>query len=163
KISPHRGDFFVTVGAYAEKQHRYQDTVDLDRQAVSLEPDNERALVALGSGLLRSGREAEGLANLRKAWDRDPFNVMTYNLLTLFEEVLPKQYDTLDSPPFRFRMNKKERPVLSLYVPDLIRRAWDVYCKKYGFTPKTPVTLELFTERQHYSVRTIGLPELDAQ
>jgi tetratricopeptide (TPR) repeat protein len=44
-----------------------------------------------------------------------------------------------------------------------MERAWDVYVKKYGFTPKNPITVELFTERQHYGARTIGLPELGAQ
>src|SRR5262249_38086408 len=93
----------------------------------------------------------------------DPFNVMNYNLLTLFEEVIPKNYETVTRGDFRFRFNKKERPVLELCVPDLIQRAWDTLCKKYGIKPKTPVTIELFTERQHDSARTIGLPELGAQ
>ena len=44
-----------------------------------------------------------------------------------------------------------------------MQRAWDTYVKKYGFTPPTPITVELFTERQHYGARTLGLPEIGAQ
>src|SRR5262249_53168355 len=124
KIHPHYGDFFSEVGDYAVKEHRYQDAIDLNSQAIALQPDNERALVALGSGSLRMGQEAKGLEKLRKAWDLDPFNVMNYNLLTLFEEVIPKNYETVTRGDFRFRFNKKERPVLELCVPDLIQRAW---------------------------------------
>jgi tetratricopeptide (TPR) repeat protein len=165
KIHPHYGDFFAGVSEYVVKQHRYQDAIDLNQQAISLAPDNERALVALGTGYLRMGMatEEKGLAQLRKAWHRDPFNVMNYNLLTLFEEVIPKNYETVSSGNFRFRFNKKEKPVLATYVPALVQQCWDALCKKYGFTPKNPITVELFTERQHYAVRTTGLPDLDAQ
>jgi tetratricopeptide (TPR) repeat protein len=165
KLNPQYGDFYVIVSDYGVKQHRYQEAVDLNTRALALEPDNERALVALGAGYLRLGdaHEEKGLAQLRKAWSRDPFDVMNFNLLALFEEVIPKEYESFTAAPFHFRMNKKEKPVLALYVPSLMQRAWTVFCEKYGFTPKTPITVELFTQRQHYSVRTTGLPDLGAQ
>jgi hypothetical protein len=34
--------------------------------------------------------------------------------------------------------------------------------KRYGFTPKIPVTVELYQDSDHYSVRTVGLPNLGA-
>jgi Peptidase MA superfamily len=34
--------------------------------------------------------------------------------------------------------------------------------KRYGFTPETPVTIELYADPQHYAVRTVGLPGLEA-
>ena len=40
---------------------------------------------------------------------------------------------------------------------ELMQRAWELYIKKYGFTPKHPITVELFSERQHYGARTIGV------
>ena len=56
-----------------------------------------RLLTSLGNTLLRLGEEDEGLALLRRAWDRDPYDVRTYNLLNLFEKVIPARYVT--SPP----------------------------------------------------------------
>ena len=44
------------------------------------------ALAALGSNWLRLGEDDKGLAALREAWKRDPYNVRTYNLLNLFED-----------------------------------------------------------------------------
>ncbi len=164
KQNPRCGDFYLTVSEHAVKQHRYQAAIDLLTKAVAVEPDNPAALLALGTGYLRLvGHDEQGLEALRKAWDLDPFSVMNYNTLTLFEEVIPKQYEVVTSGPFRFRFNKKEKPLLALYVPDLVQRAWESLVKRYGFTPKTPIVVELFTERQHYSVRTVGLPDLGAQ
>ena len=34
--------------------------------------------------------------------------------------------------------------------------------KRYRFRPKTPVVIELFQNPDHYSVRTVGLPNLGA-
>jgi hypothetical protein len=34
--------------------------------------------------------------------------------------------------------------------------------RRYGFSPKTPVTLELYADREDYGIRTVGLPDLGA-
>jgi len=48
------------------------------------------------------------------------------------------------------------------HVGPLLDKAWADMVKRYGFTPKTPVTIELFADSDHYSVRTVGLPNLGA-
>jgi tetratricopeptide (TPR) repeat protein len=165
KQNPRYSDFYVVVAQLAERHHRYSDAVQLCRQAVALDPKNADALASLGMNLLRAGigSEKEGLKAVTQAFERDGFNVRTFNLLNLYEEVIAKEYETAPSGIFIYRLNKKERPLLMRYVPPLMQRAWDAYVKKYGFTPKNPITVELFTERQHYGARTIGLPELGAQ
>ena len=45
---------------------------------------------------LQSLDEAKGLEHLRKAFDRDPFNVRTANVLKLFEEIIPREKKYLD-------------------------------------------------------------------
>jgi hypothetical protein len=108
-------------------------------------------------------KEAEGLKYVDQAFKLDGFNVRTFNTLNLYEEIIAKEYETVPGEVFTYRFNKKERPLLNRYVPPLMNQAWDLYVKKYGFAPKHPITVELFTERQHYGARTIGLPELGAQ
>lgn len=165
KENPVYSDLFFTVGELAVRHHRYADGVKLYRDALALEPKNANALAALGMNLLRLGmaKEAEGLKALQQAFEVDGFNVRTFNTLNLYEEIIAKEYETVPGPTFIYRYNKKEKPLLSRYVPALMERFWEVYVKKYDFTPKHPITVELFTERQHYGARTIGLPELGAQ
>ncbi|MGV3720205.1 MAG: tetratricopeptide repeat protein, partial [Actinomycetota bacterium] len=164
KQNPRYSDFYVVVGELAERHHRYADTVRLNRQAIALDPKNAGALAALGTNLLRLGiaREAEALKYVDQAFNEDGFNVRTLNTLNLYEEVIAKEYETVPGDPFTYRFNKKEKPLLVRYVPAVMQSGWDAYIKKYGFTPKHPITVELFTERQHYGARTIGLPELGA-
>lgn len=165
KQNPKYGDFYFEVGELAVRHHRYADAVKLNREALAVDPKNGNALSALGTNLLRLGigREPEALKVMEQAFEADGFNVRTFNTLKLYEEVIAKEYETVPSGLFTFRFNKKERPLLMRYTPALMQRAWDLYVKKYGFTPKNPITVELFTERQHYGARTIGLPELGAQ
>lgn len=163
--NPRYSDFYFLVGELAVRHHRYAEGVQLNRQAVALDPKNTNALAALGANLLRLGlaHEAEGLKFVNQAFKLDGFNVRTFNTLNLYENVIAKEYETVPGPVFSLRLNKKERPLLSRYVPRLMASAWDNFVKKYGFTPKHPITVELFTERQHYGARTIGLPEFGAQ
>jgi tetratricopeptide (TPR) repeat protein len=41
----------------------------------------------------------------------------------------------------------------------MLARAWDKMTKKYGFVPETPVGIELYPNREHFAVRTSGLPQ----
>jgi tetratricopeptide (TPR) repeat protein len=165
---PRCSAFFLTLGELAVRGHRYAEAVELYRTAVAIDPADSDALAGMGINLLRLGaaREAEGLKAVDQAFQLDSFNVRTFNTLNLFEKVIPKEYDTVrptaDSP-FVYRMPKKERPLLERYLPGVMQSTWQRYVEKYGFTPKQPVTVELFAERQHYGARTTGLPEIGAQ
>ena len=164
-VNPLDAEFFVRVAEMADRSHLYQEAVALNREAVKVDPKNWNALAALGTGLLRLGmaHEKEGLQYVALAFQKDGFNVRTLNTLNLFEQVVAKEYQTVPGGIFLYRFNKKEAPMLTRYVPPLMQQAWDGYVKKYGFTPKTPITVELFSERQHYGARTVGLPEFGAQ
>src|ERR1041385_44442 len=43
-----------------------------------------------------------------------------------------------------------------------MEKAFADMVRRYGFTPKTPVTLELYADRSDYGIRTVGLPDIGA-
>jgi Flp pilus assembly protein TadD len=51
----------------------------------------------------------------------------------------------------------------SATCPDLLGRAFDTMQKSYGFTPQTPVGVELYAERENFGIRTGGLPQIAIQ
>jgi cellulose synthase operon protein C len=162
KVNPRASDFFHGVAEFLVKEHRYPEANDLEKQAVQIDPKNYVALAAYGSNLLRLGDEVNGLDALKSAWKGDPYNVRTYNLLNLFEDVIPKGYTILDGKVLRFRVPKEEAPLIDRYVRLMVETEWAELCKRYGFTPAGPVTVELYADPQHYAVRTVGLPGLEA-
>jgi hypothetical protein len=93
----------------------------------------------------------------------DPYNVRVFNTLEMYEGVIAKEYVTVNHPRFAIRYKQSERDLLERYVPDLLGRAFDSMQKSYGFTPTTPVGVELYAERENFGIRTGGLPQIAIQ
>ncbi|MBK9034779.1 MAG: tetratricopeptide repeat protein [Myxococcales bacterium] len=161
-INPADADLYQTVARSAVREHRYREAIELSKQAVALRPDAYDAMSEVGMGYLRLGEEQEGVAWLNKAWAGDKYNVRTYNTRNLFNDTIPSDYTFSSSKSFKFRYHKGEQKILSRYIEPTLERAFADMVKRYGFTPKTPVVVELYQDSDHYSVRTVGLPNLGA-
>ncbi len=162
-LNPEYSTFFQIVGEYAEWEHRYDEIVKMMKEAIKIDNADAKAFATLGLNLIRAGREKEGRAQLAKAWTRDKFNVRVMNTLNLYDDVIDKKYVTVDGTTFRLRYHKHDLPILERYVPRMLDEAWASMVKRYGFTPTTPVGIELYADRQHFSVRTSGLPNIGIQ
>ena len=71
----------------------------------------------------------------------------TVNTLNLFEQTIPKEYTFEATKNFKIRYHNDEKAVLSRYLEPTMERAFADMVKRYGFTPKTPVTLELYADK----------------
>lgn len=161
--NPHFSGLYAIIARYAEWEHRYEELVAMARDALRIDPTDPDALATLGLNLLRTGDEKAGLDVLRSAWDRDHFNVLVFNTLNLYDEVVSKQYVTVDAPPFLVRMHREERPALEPYLVPMLRRAYADMRTRYQFTPRGPLRVEMYAERDSFSVRTTGLPNVGVQ
>ncbi|HJL17495.1 MAG TPA: tetratricopeptide repeat protein [Sandaracinaceae bacterium LLY-WYZ-13_1] len=161
--NPRYSEMYTIIADYADWEHRYPQIVEMAREALRIDPDDALAHATLGINLLRMGQEEEGLEALREAWRRDRFNVRVYNTLNLFDDVLGQEYERVEAAPFVFRMHTEERPVMERYVTETLRRAYRDMRRRYGFTPQTPIHIEMFSDPQHFSVRTSGLPNVGVQ
>lgn len=161
-INPVYAQFYRIIARSAEREHRYVAAIQLELDALKVDPKFYEAMQGVGSGYLRIGDEIKGLEWLKKSWEGDQYNVRTYNTLNLFEDVIPKEYVTKSSKTFRWRLHKEEQEMLGRFVEPVLEGAFENMVKRYGFKPKTPISMELFREPDHYSVRTVGLPNLGA-
>lgn len=161
-IDPAYAELYRIVARSAVREHRYVEAVELEKQAVKLKPDFYEAMAGVGLGYLRLGLEKDGIEWLDKSWAGDQYNVRTFNTRTLFKETIPKEYTFGTSKNFRIRYHNDEKAVLARYLEPTMERAFASMAKRYGFTPKTPVTLELYADRNDYGIRTVGLPDIAA-
>jgi tetratricopeptide (TPR) repeat protein len=155
--------FFEIVGEYAEWEHRYDEIVDLMREGVALDSEDASSLAALGINLIRAGKDDDGVAALSRAFALDPYNVRIFNTLNLFEKVIPAEYVNVAGTRFTVRYHKDDKALLERYVPALLERAWKTMVAHYGFSPEVPVGVELYADREHFAIRTSGLPETAIQ
>ncbi len=161
-IDPSYAQLYRVVARSAVREHRYVEAIELEREAVKLRPAFYEAMAGMGLGYLRLGMEKEGLEWIDKAWAGDQYNVRTFNTRNLFRDTIPKEYGIAATKSFRIRYHNKERPVLSRFLEPTMERAFADMVRRYGYTPKLPVTLELYADRTDYAVRTVGLPDLGA-
>ena len=156
------GKFYHLVGRSAVREHRYESAIDLYKQAVLLNPKDYSAMEAVGTGYLRLAEEKQGLEWLEKAYAGDRYNVRTVNTLELFDDYIPRNYRFAETDHFHLRLHKDEKEILLKTVGPVLEEAYSSMVKKYGFSPSPKTTVELFNSKEHYSVRTIGLPNLGA-
>jgi cellulose synthase operon protein C len=161
--NPSYSQFYGIVSEYAEWEHRYDDITRMMQEAVKLDPDDGKAWAQLGLTQMRGGDEDRGLESIRKAWSKDKFNVRVFNTLNMYEDDIPAQYDMVADGIFKVRYSKEERPVMERYVPRMLGEAWASMKARYGFVPTVPVQVEMYGSRQHFSVRTSGLPNIGIQ
>jgi tetratricopeptide (TPR) repeat protein len=152
---------FGIIGEYAEWEHRYDDVIAMMKEAIALDPRDSKAWAQLGLMQTRAGSEADGVKSLEEAWKGDHFNVRVYNTLEmLYGQWIPQQYDEAQEGIFKLRYPKQERPLLQRYLPRMLGEAWGAMKVHYMFAPTTPVAVEMYREREHFSVRTSGLPNI---
>ncbi|MCK6531877.1 MAG: tetratricopeptide repeat protein [Polyangiaceae bacterium] len=162
-LNPRYTKMFQIIGDFADWEHRYDEIVAMMREAVRIDKRDAKAHAQLGLNLIRSGNDDDGVKSLKTAFDKDPFNVRVYNTLNLYDRDIPQNYVTVKHKLFTFRYHKDEKPILERYVPGLMETAWKKMVKDYGFTPSTPVGIELYAERPNFAIRTSGLPSTAIQ
>ncbi len=162
-LNPQYSTFFQIVSEYAEWEHRYDDIVRMMDEALAVDGQDMKAYSTLGLNKIRLGDDKGGVEALNKSWKKDPFNIRVFNTLNLFEKTIPRDYITTDGTRFRLRYHKEEKRVLERYVPRMLDQAWDSMVKRYGFTPKMPVSIELYADSEHFSIRSVGLPNVGIQ
>jgi|CZKU01.1.fsa_nt_gi predicted Zn-dependent protease len=149
------------IGDFAEWEHRYDDVVAMMREAVALDPKDSKAWAQLGLTQTRAGDEAEGVKSLEAAWKGDHFNVRVYNTLEmLYTRWIPQLYESGREGIFNVRYPKDEKAILERYVPRMLGEAWGAMKIHYMFAPAAPVAVEMYASREHFSVRTSGLPSI---
>ncbi len=161
-IDPSYAELYRIIGRSAVREHRYVAAIELAKEAVKLKPDFWEAMSDIGFGYLRLGMEKEGMDWLDKSWSKDQYNIRNFNTRKLFKETIPKEYSVATTKSFRIRYHNEEKAVLSRYLEPTMEKAFANMVARYGFTPKLPVTLELYADKTDYGIRTVGLPDIAA-
>ena len=87
----------------------------------------------------------------------DPFDVVTYNLLADDGHARQVRHRAATAT-LVIRMHKDEAPVLQEYAVPLAQQALTTLSKRYQFTPKGPILIEIFPKHDDFAVRNVGLP-----
>ena len=158
EINPAYGESYRVAGDLAARNYRFDEAVSLAREAVALDPTNTRAFADLGMHLMRTGDEAEARRALDRSFKVDPFDRVTFNLLSLLDTL--DKYEVIREGDLVFKMDPEESGVLREYAIPLTKEALAALSAKYEFTPAGPILIEIFPNHDDFAVRNLGLPGL---
>ena len=156
KIHPTYGEIHRVVGSITAHYYRFDEAVEHVRKGIALDRDNAKAYADLGTHLMRTGDERNARRALETAFKVDPWNVVTFNLLALLDTLEP--FDTIREGDMVIRLHPDEKDVMRQYVPQLAKESLEALSKRWEFTPKGPILIEMFPKHDDFAVRTLGLP-----
>src|SRR5436190_2587523 len=159
-ISPTYGALFNTLAHFATITRRTEQAAQFTRRAITISPRLWDAHLSLGMALLRMGQMVQGRAAIESAFKGDPFNVWAKNTLDLLDTM--QQFHETKRGMFIVKASAQESDVLSGYALNLVEEASAKLTSKYRFTPRGPITIEIFNNHEDFAVRTLGLPGLGA-
>jgi cellulose synthase operon protein C len=155
-IAPNYGDVYRTAGERAAHAYRFDEAVALTRRALALDGKNARSLADLGTHLLRTGDEPGARVALETSFKIDPYDKVTYNLLTMMDTL--DKFVTVRDGDIVIRMSRDEAPVLQEYAVSMAHQALTTLSARYEFTPRGPILVEIFPKHDDFAVRNFGLP-----
>ena len=157
-INPGYGEVYRVAGDLAARNYRFDEAVALTRQAIALDPANTRAYGDLGMHLMRTGEEPEARRALERSFKDDPYDRVTYNLLTLLDKL--EKFEVIREGDIILKLDPEEAPVIREYAMPIAQDALKKLSARYQFTPKGPILVEIFPNHDDFAVRNLGLPGL---
>ncbi len=144
------------IGRMLSRKYRFAEGAAAQQRALGFDPKHIPARMQLAQDFLRLGREEEGWRHAEAVHKTDGYDVQMFNLLQLKNELA--KFETLEEPPFLVRMETREAKIYGRDVLLLLQRAKQQLGEKYGWTPQTPIIVEIFPKPNDFAVRTFGIP-----
>lgn len=157
-FSPNNPRFLGDIADTFGNNYLFDEAVEYANAALEADPQYWQAYTLLGSNQIRLGEEDVGKANLEIAYENDPFNVMTSNMLKVFDTL--ETYSTLESEHFKVHMSQRDSDILWPYLEPLLEESWDTLTAKYDYEPEGPILIEVFENSEDFAVRSVGLPDI---
>lgn len=144
------------IGTKLSQKYCFTEGARYQRQALELDRDYLPAKMQLAQDLLRLGDEDDGWPLADEVYEKDGYNVLAHNLVTLRDSI--GKFSTLAEGGFLLRMDAREAKIYGARVLDLLKRARSRLCEKYDVKIDRPVVVELFPRQQDFAIRTFGMP-----
>ncbi|REJ83344.1 MAG: hypothetical protein DWQ36_23805 [Acidobacteria bacterium] len=162
--SPRYADFYSQLAETSVQNRLYVEARDFADRGVEIDPQSWRALGLRGMNRLRLGEMQAGRGDLEKAFAADPFHVWNKNTLDLLDEMDDFVTSRFEAAGARFEVvvDTRDAELLVPYVESLVTEAYTTLRERYRFEPQQPIRIEVFSDHQDFSVRTVGLEGLGA-
>ena len=144
------------IGRKLAQKYLFAEGAAAQRRALAFDTNYVSARRELAEDLLRLGQADEGWKLAQEAHDEDAYDVTTYNLTTLHDQMA--KFRTLTNADFILHMSSHEADLYGDRALELLERAKTTLCAKYGVDLTHPTIVEIFPDQKDFAVRTFGMP-----
>jgi tetratricopeptide (TPR) repeat protein len=144
------------IGLKLSQQYRFEEGAEAQQRSLAFDPEYLPARRQLAEDRLRLGQNESGWILAEAVHRADEYDVTAYNLVTLRDQMA--KFRTLTNAEFIVRMSSLEAELYGGRVLDLLGRAKEALCRKYGVQLTRPTVVEIFPEQKDFAVRTFGMP-----
>jgi tetratricopeptide (TPR) repeat protein len=145
-----------TIGRKLSQHYRFAESIQYQMRALKMDADYLPAKTQLAQDMLRTGNVENGWRLIEEVRARDPYDVATFNLRRLEEEL--KKFQTIEIPGFVIRMDPTEATIYGDSVVELLTQARSALTEKYAVELQEPVYVEIFPKQKDFAIRTFGMP-----
>jgi tetratricopeptide (TPR) repeat protein len=158
KHDPKPGVFYFELAERLEERRRFDIAEGYYRKAIELRPMIPWSQNSLGMLLMRMGREKEARNILQKAFDADSFNIRVSNTLKVLRHL--DKYETIKTDHFELRFDPKNDRPLARYMAERLEDMHAELAKKFQYSPKGLILVEVFNTHEMFSGRVVAVPDL---
>src|SRR6185369_12655081 len=126
---PHDAKGYETIARFFTLNRRYEEGIQYYRKAIEMDSQLYTARSQLGINLMRQGADQEAYQQLKMCWDNGFQDKATKNSLILMDSY--KNFVTYKTDNTILKLHKREAELLRPYFESEMKRAIEVYEKKY--------------------------------
>jgi tetratricopeptide (TPR) repeat protein len=160
--NPRPSQFLTRLAERLEDHRRFDVAEQYFREAIEAAPDRGGPRTGLGMLYMRVGKEDVATTTLEKAFEMDPFNARTKNMLEVLDQL--KGYETIETDHFRIRCDAELDGMLGRYAARYLEEVYAELTERFAFQPEGLIQIEIFNKgrgdsaHRWFSARTVGLP-----
>ncbi|HEX4122378.1 MAG TPA: tetratricopeptide repeat protein [Verrucomicrobiae bacterium] len=144
------------IGLKLAQKYRFTEAAAEQKRALEFDASYLPARRELAEDMLRLGHDSEGWELAQTVHSQDDYDVTSYNLVMLHDQMA--KFRTLTNANFVVEMSPQEAELYGGRVLDLLGRARETLCKKYGVELRDRTTVDIFPSQKDFAVRTFGMP-----
>jgi tetratricopeptide (TPR) repeat protein len=154
--------FYSRLAERLEDHRRFDIAEGYFQKAMAAAPDRAGPRTGLGMLYMRVGKESDAATTLEAAFEMDPFNVRTKNMLEVLDQL--KGYQTIETAHFHIKVDEKLDGILGHYAAKYLEEVYAELTELFAFEPPERIQIEILNKgrgqsaHQWFSARTVGLP-----
>ncbi|HHN46715.1 MAG TPA: tetratricopeptide repeat protein, partial [Planctomycetes bacterium] len=164
-----KAQFYHMLARALARRRRFEQAVAFARKAVEQDRHYWQGYYEAGVNLLRMGEAEQCRKVLERSHRLNPFNIWSFNMLNMLDRLLSSEKMTVFSGDgFALRLPAAEKDVYSALLLETYETLMPEYERKYSMRVRGPdehsgkLLVEILPDHSDFSVRSVGLPNLDA-